>query len=119
MTTGYWYICSPFTDPDPEVRRRRYEQALQATATLMLRDYCVFSPLSHSIPLTDPRFELPQYHEFWMKQDLAILEASVGVILLQLPGWEQSRGVRAEIEHAKKCGLPVIEFANFLRGEAQ
>jgi hypothetical protein len=116
---GFWYLCSPFSSEDSDVRRRRYEQALSATATLMLRDYCVFSPLSHSIPLTDPRFELPQYHEFWMKQDLAILEASVGVIVLQLPGWEQSKGVQAEIAHAKACGLPVIEYTQFLRGEAQ
>jgi hypothetical protein len=116
---GFWYLVSPYSSDDPNIRRRRYEQALSATAILMQRGYAVFSPLSHSIPLTDPRFELPQYTEFWLGTDLPILEASRGVVLLKLDGWDKSAGVTAELIHADRCGLPVIEYTQFLRGEAQ
>jgi hypothetical protein len=117
--SGYFYLAAPFTHTDPKVERIRYEQALAATATLMLRGYQIFSPISHSIPLTDPRFELPKSNEFWLTQDKPLLMASEGLILLKLPGWETSKGVAQEILWADEHRIEIYEFHEFLNEGAR
>ena len=47
--------------------------------------------------------ECPTFAAF----DKAFIERFDGIIVLQLDGWEKSVGVGAEIEYAKKLGLPV------------
>lgn len=91
------YIAVPYTI-NPE---QAFRIANQYSARMMLAGNVVFSPISHSHPIAIQN-ELPESHEFWMKQDLPFVEWCDGLHVLCITGWETSRGVQEEIGYAKK-----------------
>lgn len=101
---GLLYLGSPYSHQDPAVREWRFEAACQATARLMSHGILVFSPVSHSHPLT--RYGLPGDWDFWQRYDREYLAACGAVAVLTLPGWHRSKGVAAEMEIARELGLP-------------
>lgn len=102
------YLASPYSHPDATVREVRFQQACRAAATLMRCGIHVFSPVAHSHPIA--QHGLPTSWEFWRAVDLQYLRQCEALVLLRLPGWERSVGVRAEIALARQWGMPVIEL---------
>ena len=103
---SFIYLAAPYSHPLPAVRELRFHQANAAAAWLMSQGHVVFSPISHSHPIAAYlTAEMLMDHEFWMAQDLGILALASLMIVLQVSGWEKSKGVVAEIEHAKKHGI--------------
>ena len=98
------YLACPFRHPDPKVREWRVEQASKKAAELMESGYLVFSPLSHSVPISKYCRVDPCDNDFWLEQDLWILSSCDEIRVLCLPGWERSEGIKAEIETAKSLG---------------
>jgi len=96
------YLASPFSHPDPLVRETRFDAACRATAALIRTGHVVFSPIVHGHPLV--RFGLPTYWAFWQRHDQELLRRSDEVIVLRIDGWEESEGVRAEVELAAALG---------------
>lgn len=113
------YLASPYTHPDLNVRQDRYEMATMAAAKLMAMGFAVFSPIAHSHHIAD---FLPDGtvvdHEFWMRQDLPWLRKADALFVLRLEGWEESRGVNAEIHCARHIGMPV-EFLDLKFSEGK
>lgn len=102
----YLYLASPYTHADPEVRRMRFEEAERALAWMLGKRIWAYSPIVHCHQLSI-RNALPPNHEFWFEYDCAMIRASEGVAVLQIDGWEQSKGVRAELDFAAGICLPV------------
>jgi hypothetical protein len=71
----------------------------------MEKGYVVFSPIAHSHGIS--RFVKNHDHDFWMDQDLPFLNHADKMIVLTLPGWEESRGIKQEIEWAKAKNIPI------------
>jgi hypothetical protein len=68
----------------------------------------VFSPISHSHPIAIANPSMPQCDfDYWMKFDEAFLCCSERLLVLMLDGWEESKGVAAEIAIAKEMGIPI------------
>jgi hypothetical protein len=98
------YLASPYSNPPPgSTLETRFNAVLQHAALLMEQGETVFCPIAHSHPIADwlPS-ERRMDHEFWMKQDLPILRACDKLVVLMLPGWEKSRGVREETAEARR-----------------
>ena len=110
---GITYLASPYSHPDPEVRQDRFERAVVAAGKLMRRGRTVFCPIAHSHDIGIYLGEESSF-EFWMRQDLPILRHCAELVVLMLPGWRDSRGVRREIDTAYAIGIPV---SNVLPGE--
>ena len=72
----------------------------------MQRGLIIFSPITHSHPIAECS-DLPTNWEFWETFDRAYLEASSELIVLKLDGWEESKGVQAEIAIAEELGLSI------------
>lgn len=107
---GLTYLASPYSHPDPDVREVRYIAACRAAAKLMLKGVPAFSPIAHTHPIeahgmSDLMHKPP--HEFWMKQDIAILRKCEKLAVLCIDGWDRSRGVTEEIHLAQRLGIPV------------
>ena len=100
-----WYLASPYTDDDPAVMQRRYEQVCQAAAGLMRRGYCVLSPIAHSHPIA--QYGLPKEWGYWGKVDLMLLSCCDGLMILMLNGWDESQGIRTEIEYATEHNMAI------------
>lgn len=104
------YLASPYSHPDPAVREQRYEQVCEATAALIRQGWSVFSPIVHSHNLV--KYGLPTEWSFWQRMDSEMLAQCKMVVVLALPGWDESEGVQAETHIARHLDIP-IRFATF------
>ena len=97
------YLAAPFSDPNPEISRRRLEQVNRYAVHLLSRGILAFSPLSHGAPLESP--DIPSH--VWYELGLRIMEGCDELYLLALEGWEDSEGVRLELERTWELDIPV------------
>lgn len=103
------YLASPYSHPDPEVMRHRCREAQKAAARLMLEGYAVFAPIAQSHGIADYMPEsLRRSQDFWLGQDLPLLSRCDALVVLRLPGWEDSLGMKMEISFARAAKIPVI-----------
>jgi nucleoside 2-deoxyribosyltransferase len=100
------YLAGPYSHPDPGIRRQRFEALNHAAALVMREGHIVFSPISHSHPIA-VQCDLPKGFEFWQKQDLSFIDWCDEVWVVPISGYRESKGLRAEIEYAKRIGKPV------------
>ncbi|MHB0978414.1 MAG: DUF1937 family protein [Minisyncoccota bacterium] len=105
---SFIYLASPYSHSMPAVRELRFHQANAAAAWLMRQGHVVFSPISHSHPIAAylPEKQLLD-HKFWMAQDLGILTLASSLFVLMTPGWDKSKGMAAELLHAKKHNIQI------------
>jgi len=103
------YLASPYSHPDFEIKVRRFEEAAKAAAYLMNKGIIIFSPIAMTHPMAIYG-ELPGHWDFWHRFDREYVKACSELWVLKLSGWEQSRGVRAEIELARSFGKKVSYF---------
>ena len=98
------YLAQPYSHPNPEVTAARAAAAVSATVWLIGQGHVVYSPIAQSQALEAAGAAPPAG---WYGYDLAVLRRCQGLIILQLPGWQQSAGVRMETAAALALGLPV------------
>lgn len=101
------YVASPYSHNDPQIRQERFEKVCDFCSLLINKGLVVYSPIAHNHPIAC-RNELPKAFTFWQHFDLHILNLCEQVTVLCIDGWEESKGVQAEIAFARKKGLPVI-----------
>jgi hypothetical protein len=102
------YLACPYSHPIPEVREWRAKQATFATAELIReRGWNVFSPITHSHPLHITA-GLDGSWQFWERIDTEYISLSARMVVLMLPGWRDSVGIKSEIAIAKKKRVPVF-----------
>ena len=102
------YICSPYSSSDPFVRYWRYDAACKFTASMIRAGHVVFSPIVHSHVLHET-YGLGGDWSFWQRIDEHMIDLCEKVVVLKLPGWEESRGIAAEVAYAEKVGK-VVEW---------
>lgn len=103
---SYWYLASPYSHPDASKITARFNEAVRAAAWLANQRVIAFSPIAHSHPQAIAH-DLPGDWQFWKHFDEVFVRQSAGVIVLQLEGWRESKGVKAEAALAKALGLPI------------
>lgn len=89
---GYWYLAGPYSDNIPV----RYMEHMTAAAILMKSGVVVYSPIVHCHEVAK-RFVMPTDADFWESYNATMMRHSIGVILLKLSGWENSNGVKKEL----------------------
>jgi len=115
MSEGFHFVASPYSHADSRVVEQRYAHALRFVAWAAQQDLIVYSPIAHWHEAARLA-ELPSSHEFWLGQNLAMLRASRGLIVLALDGWKKSAGVAAEIAEATEIGLPIDYYTPAVTG---
>jgi Domain of unknown function (DUF1937) len=108
MSKELIYLACPYTHQDHSVMVARFNAVNLASAKLMEQGKYLFSPISHTHPIAEAsQGKLPREWDFWEGYDRVMLRACNRIIVLKLPGWEQSKGVSAEIAIAKEMGIPI------------
>ncbi|WP_271079173.1 DUF1937 family protein [Aurantiacibacter sp. MUD61] len=104
------YLGGPYTHSDQAVKVDRYEKVTKAAAHLIEKKLIVYSPLTmtHPIDVIMAGEGETLGSDYWVAFDEAFMEHCCGMIVLQLPGWDQSSGVKREVEFFQDKGLPVI-----------
>jgi hypothetical protein len=98
------YLCAPYSSNDKSVILERVYLVNKKAAELMDEEYIVFSPISHSHEISAFTKTDALDHDFWLRQDLPFMAVCDEVWIYRLPGWEHSRGIKTEMEHAEKLG---------------
>jgi hypothetical protein len=107
MTKGLTYLASPYSAPTAKQRKQRFKQVCRKAAALMLNGEEIFCPIAHSHPIEVEGMDEIKDGEFWLKQDFAVLEHCKHMYVYCMPGWEQSKGIKREIEFAEMKNIPV------------
>jgi len=104
----FWYLATPYTNYQPGHEAAAWMANIYA-ARLMDLGVPVFCPISHSHPIAG---QLPPArktdHDFWMKVDKPMMDAASGLIVVTLSSWDQSRGIKKELEIFRLAGKPVV-----------
>lgn len=109
------YLACPYYHEDIAIRRWRFERVTEALALLVAeRRIPVYSPITMTHPMhmvcIERGIELPDTHEFWVGTlDFPFLRNCSSLAILMLPSWNQSVGVKMELDEAMKLRL-AIEF---------
>ena len=106
------FISSPYSHKDPEVMELNYELVSKFVLKLINSGVNATSPIAYGHPLVKLG-KLPSSWEFWEEFCLSFLERSSKMIVYKIPGWENSIGMKAEIEFAEKNNIP-IEYVEYV-----
>lgn len=107
------YLASPYTSVKhtgltAEIEQAgRFEEVSRMAGHLMAKGLKVFCPIAHSHPIALYSKLPPTDGDFWINQDLAVLQHCKRLLVYKMPGWEESRGVKMEIEFAERNNIPV------------
>ena len=97
-----YYLAVPFTVNENKhleraIKAYRFEVANIYASALMRENYKVYSPISHSYPISLSG-GLPVTWEYWKEVDEVAINICNELIVLCLDGWGESVGVMGEIE---------------------
>lgn len=101
------YLASPYSHPDPAIRQQRYETVCCAAAQLMAEGHHIFSPIAmtHGICLQGKPEDFA--YQFWASFDEEMIRLCDRFWILRMEGWENSKGIRAELDYAVSLGKPI------------
>ena len=105
-TARYIYLATPHTDPDKRVEAARETEANKIAAFLAELGLRFFSPISHSAPLIRAGADLE--HAEWLLLDQPLLANAGALIVVCFPGWQDSAGIKQEIEFMRTIGRPIF-----------
>lgn len=101
----YMYLASPYTGT-PEVMLARFHEAKKALHALCHQRVWVYSPIVHCHQLALDH-EMPTDFQFWLDYNHVMIEASCGIVVLGIDGWDRSKGVAEEMAFAKQIEKPI------------
>lgn len=103
---SFYYLASPYSSPDPEVMNKRYLQVMRHLSWRLSKRLWTYSPIVHCHEMSKA-FGLPKDAIFWQDYNEIMIIASRGIVVLELEGWRESKGISMEIAFAHRKGVPV------------
>lgn len=100
------YVASPYSHPVDDVRIENYKIVSNYTAKIVSDGNVAFSPITYGHHLVDFK-DMPTDWDFWKNFCLTFLSKCDEMVVLKMPGWEESRGVKEEIEFCKKNKIKI------------
>lgn len=105
------YLASPYSHRNPLIQSFRAKCARDALVYLTERGMHVYSPIATWHPITHgPKYDRPSFgtdERFWRAHNETFLRNSSELRVLELPGVDESDGVRHEIAYAMVWGIPI------------
>ena len=82
----------------------------RVAATFVKARVKFYCPITHTHPIAIHGGLDPYDHEVWIPLDTPLMEASDGLIIVMLPGWEKSHGINIELNHALQSNKPIFYY---------
>lgn len=70
----------------------------------------IFSPIAHSHTICEYSELDPLSHELWLDQDEALMAACDCLVIAQFAGWENSYGIRQEMDYFEEHRKPIYRL---------
>jgi len=100
------YLASPYSKY-PLGREQAFKEVCKKAADLMDDGYEIFCPIAHSHPIEKIGMIGTRDGDYWLKQDMSVLQHCKKLIVYMMPGWDTSYGVNKEVEFAKNNNIEV------------
>ena len=102
------YLASPYTHENKNITEWRVRAVTAATAELINKGYCVFSPIVYTHELAKVMPDSHDTHDNWIAIDKWFMDMCAILGVLTLPGWELSVGIGIEEEYMGKQNKPLL-----------
>lgn len=103
---SYVFISGPYSHPEPQVVNNRVGEQERYAVHLLNKGVYAVSTVLLGHPLVQ-QYDLPNSFEFWKDYCFALLSKASELHILQLPEWDSSPGVKAEINLATDLSLDI------------
>jgi uncharacterized glyoxalase superfamily metalloenzyme YdcJ len=103
------YLAAPYTHILSAIRAARFEAVTRAAAALIRKGRVVYSPITmtHPIDVILAGKSDTLGSDYWVTFDERFMTFCSEIIVLRLVGWQQSTGVKREIEFFRERNLPI------------
>jgi len=128
---GFWYVASPYSKYPgagivgrilshlirfrvyPGLARRvllwlAFIEASKVSCELVRKQIPVYCPIAHTHPLAIFGRADPLDHKVWLPADLPMMKAAYGLVVVKMPGWEESYGIAQEVDEFVGDDKPVL-----------
>lgn len=100
------FVCTPYNHENPAIVEARYDFTVEYIAKRFVEGKFVFSPVVYAHNIVK-KHNLPQDWDNWNNFCIEFLKKATEVHVLQQEGWENSKGIKAELEIAKMLNIPI------------
>ncbi len=108
MMVGFWYLASPYSKY-PAGLEVACQDVAAIAAALMDVDVNLFCPITHTHPIAFYSNRPATDSASWTRLQVPIMHAAVGMIVVQMDGWQESRGISEEREIFKAARKPILD----------
>ena len=104
------FVSMPYSTTDEAVKRARVIMAKQFCNRIANEGYSPLCPVLVAESMTEynPKFGEDFSYDDWLNFSLTYLKGCDLMYILRLTGWEESVGVKAEIELANQLGIEIV-----------
>jgi hypothetical protein len=94
---GYWYLGTPYSKWAHGINDANHV-AQKLTGALFLAHVPTFSPIAHTHGIALEAGIDPFSHKIFMPLGKWMVDAAYGLLVAELPGWQDSYGLQMEIK---------------------
>jgi len=100
------YLGTPYSNGSDFLINFRAEIVDMISCELTNQGRAIYSPISswHHIA---SKFKMPRTFDFWKMHNLSFLRQCKKLLVVMLPGWQDSTGLKGEIEYACDNNIPI------------
>lgn len=99
---GYWYLATPYSKWTHGLQDANTVAQMLAARLLELR-LPIYSPIAHTHGIAEFVTGVDKRdHEFWLAADKPLFDAAYGLLIADLQGWRDSKGVTLEIKWCRE-----------------
>lgn len=108
------FLACPYSHTDPSVTHERFIESNKVAAIIVESGNAVFSQvsMSHPINLAFVGKDKTEIGALWAPVDEVFMDMLDELIILDLPGWDQSSGIKREITFFESRGRRVSLWSN-------
>lgn len=103
---GYWYLATPYSKWRGGIDDA-FRQAVLLAGKLIRAKLPVHSPIAHTHPIAIQCGMDPFDHSIWFPADEPLMKTAYGLLVADMEGWRESRGVLAEIDYFRCASRPI------------
>lgn len=100
------YLATPYSKYKAGIHMAFVDASIFA-ARLLQSGVNVYSPIAHTHPLAIYGNIDPLDHNVWLPFDKSMMEASEALVVAEMQGWQESKGIQHEIEFFERAGKPI------------
>jgi hypothetical protein len=104
---GFYYLGSPYTKYKAGIHAAFLAVCSEA-ARLVSAGVIIYSPIAHTHPIAIHGNIDPLDLNIWLPVERPLMDAACGLIVLKMDGWEESVGLKYEIDLFQQAGKPII-----------